>query len=73
MLQVLQLDFSKVDRASVVDLHLIGVNQIFGGVSRLAARPRLCSSDQRLETAFGQVPPTRRPRVGCVKWRESGL
>jgi hypothetical protein len=26
--------FSKVDRASAVDLHLVGVDQISGGVSR---------------------------------------
>jgi hypothetical protein len=32
---VLHLDVSKVDRASVVDLHLVGVDQIFNGVSRL--------------------------------------
>jgi hypothetical protein len=35
MLQVLHLDVLKVDRASVVDLHLVGVDQIFNGISRL--------------------------------------
>jgi hypothetical protein len=35
MLQVLHLDVSKVNRASVVDLHPVGVDQIFSGVSRL--------------------------------------
>ena len=34
MLQVLYLDvFSKVNRASVVDLHMVGMDQISGGVS----------------------------------------
>jgi hypothetical protein len=31
----LDLDISKVDRAGVVDLHLVGVDQISGSVSRL--------------------------------------
>ena len=35
MLKVLHLDVSKVDRVSVVDLHMVGVDQIFCGVSRL--------------------------------------
>jgi hypothetical protein len=35
MLQVLRLNVLKVDRANVVDLHLVGVDQISGGVSRL--------------------------------------
>jgi hypothetical protein len=34
-LQVLHVDVSKVDQTSVVDLHLVGVNQISSGVSRL--------------------------------------
>jgi hypothetical protein len=34
-IKVLHLDISKVDRTSVVDLHLVGVDQIFDGVSRL--------------------------------------
>jgi hypothetical protein len=35
MLQVLRLNVLKVDRANVVDLHLVGVDQISGGVSQL--------------------------------------
>jgi hypothetical protein len=35
MLQVLCLDILKVDRANIVDLHLVGVDQISDGVSRL--------------------------------------
>jgi hypothetical protein len=35
MLQVLDPDVSKVDRVSVVDLHLVGVDHIFGSASRL--------------------------------------
>jgi hypothetical protein len=31
--QVLHHDVLKVDQASVADLHLVGVDQIFGGVS----------------------------------------
>jgi hypothetical protein len=32
---VLYLDVSKLDRASAADLHLVGADQISGGVSRL--------------------------------------
>ena len=35
MLQMLHLDVFKVDQVSVVDLHLVGVDQISGDVSRL--------------------------------------
>jgi hypothetical protein len=34
-LQVLHLNVSKVDRASAMSLHLVGVDQIFGSVSCL--------------------------------------
>jgi hypothetical protein len=35
MLQVLHLDVLKVNRASVINLHPVGVDQISSGVSRL--------------------------------------
>jgi hypothetical protein len=35
ILQVLHLDISKLDRVSVVDLRLVGVDQISSDVSRL--------------------------------------